>query len=238
MFNGSSHPILTNCIFWGDIPEEINLGYKSTVLMTYSDIQGGWEGEGNIDTDPCFVEPGYWANANDPNIVLEPNDPNAVWIDGDYHLLPSSPCIDAGDPNYVAGPNETDLDGKPRIIGGRIDMGAYEYSPPIPAEIRIVPRTINMASEGKWISCYIWLGEDYKIVDIEPNSVFLEGEIQAESLKLDEEQQVAIVRFSRSDIQEILNVGEVELTITGRLTDGTLFDGIDVIKVIEKTGNN
>ncbi|MHC4890517.1 MAG: LamG-like jellyroll fold domain-containing protein, partial [Planctomycetota bacterium] len=44
-----------------------------------------------------------------------------------YHLLPDSPCINAGDPNYIAEPNETDLDGLPRVIGGRIDMGAYEY---------------------------------------------------------------------------------------------------------------
>jgi hypothetical protein len=46
----------------------------------------------------------------------------------DYHLLPDSPCINAGDLNYVAEPNETDLDGLPRVIGGRIDMGAYEFN--------------------------------------------------------------------------------------------------------------
>jgi hypothetical protein len=47
---------------------------------------------------------------------------------GDYHLLPNSPCINAGDPDYVPEPNETDLDGLPRVIGGRIDMGAYEFN--------------------------------------------------------------------------------------------------------------
>ncbi|MHC4544362.1 MAG: LamG-like jellyroll fold domain-containing protein, partial [Planctomycetota bacterium] len=45
-----------------------------------------------------------------------------------YHLLPDSPCINTGDPDYIPGPDETDLDGKPRIIGGRIDMGAYEFN--------------------------------------------------------------------------------------------------------------
>jgi hypothetical protein len=50
-----------------------------------------------------------------------------IWIEGDYHLLQDSPCIDTGDPNYIVGPNETDLDGKSRVIGGRIDMGAYEF---------------------------------------------------------------------------------------------------------------
>ncbi|NIP27663.1 MAG: hypothetical protein GWN67_24265 [Phycisphaerae bacterium] len=116
MFNVGSYPIMTNCIFWGDIPEEIYL-YSGTASITYSDIQGGWEGEGNIDVDPCFVEPGYW-------------DADGAWVEGDYHLLMDSVCINAGDPNYVTGPNETDLDGKGRVLCGRIDMGAYEFHCP------------------------------------------------------------------------------------------------------------
>ncbi|GAH95781.1 unnamed protein product, partial [marine sediment metagenome] len=200
------------------------------------DIQGGWPGLGNIDADPLFVELGYWADVNDQNIVVEPNEPNAIWVDGDYHLLEGSPCIDAGDPNYVAEPNETDLDGRPRVIGGRIDMGAYEYSPPVPAEVRIVPRTINLQSSGKWITCYIWLPEDYNVADIDPNSVFLEDEIGAQSFRVDEQEQVAIAKFSRSEVQAILKTGEVELTITGRLTDGTIFEATDVIRVLNKAG--
>jgi predicted outer membrane repeat protein/parallel beta-helix repeat protein len=222
-----------NCIFW-DGGDEIWNGDDSTIKVTYGDIQGGWPGEGNIDADPCFFSPGYWADVNDPNIPVEPNDPNAIWIDGDYHLLEGSPCIDIGDPNYVAEPNETDLDGKPRVIGGRIDMGAYEYSSSIPAEVRIVPRTINMASKGKWITYYIWLGEDYNVADIDPDSVFIEDAVKAQSLKLDEEQQVAIVRFSRSEVKGILGIGQVELTIIGQLTDGTIFEATDVIRVIDK----
>ncbi|MBA7479284.1 hypothetical protein ES707_14718 [subsurface metagenome] len=116
------------------------------------------------------------------------------------------------------------------------DMGAYEYCPLIPAEVRIVPRTINLTSRGKWITCYIWLPEDYNVADIDPNSVFFENVIQAESLSLDEQQQVAIARFSRSDVQGILNSGDVELTITGQLTDGTIFEAIDTIGVIDKGG--
>jgi len=140
---------LTSCILWGNrAPDgsEIFLsgGWQgespSHVFMSYSDLEGGvgdvyvaercsfnWD-NGCIDADPCFDEAGYWADVNDMNIVLEPNDANAVWVDGDYHLLEGSPCIDAGDPNYVAGPNETDLDSKPRVIRGRVDMGAYEFN--------------------------------------------------------------------------------------------------------------
>ncbi|MHC4546596.1 MAG: choice-of-anchor Q domain-containing protein [Planctomycetota bacterium] len=218
-----------NCIIWGNSNEQIY--WPSLLSITYSDIQGGWPGQGNIDADPCFVEPGYW----DPNET--PEDANDdFWVEGDYHLLVDSPCIDAGDPNYPYDPNETDLDGRSRIFGNRIDMGVYEYSPTIQAEAKIVPRTINLASKGNWITCYVWLPEQYNVADIEPNSVILENEIQAASRSVDEQEQVAIARFSRKDIHRILDIGEVELTISGQLTDGTIFEARDTIKVIEKGG--
>jgi hypothetical protein len=105
------------------------------MFVDYSDIQGGWPGEGNIDSDPCFADPGHWADANDPNVAVEPNDPNAVWVDGDYHLKSqagrwdpnsgtwvqddvTSPCIDTGDPNSPIGH-------EPFPNGGIINMGAY-----------------------------------------------------------------------------------------------------------------
>jgi hypothetical protein len=118
---------INNCIIWNNWPDQILSSY-TPVPITYSDVQDGYTGDGNIDVDPCFIEPGFWVDINDPNIIVEPNDPNAVWLDGDYRLLFNSPCIDTGDPNYVAEPNETDLDGLPRIISGRIDMGAYEFN--------------------------------------------------------------------------------------------------------------
>jgi hypothetical protein len=105
----------TNCILWNGGGEIWNED-SSTITITYSDIQGGWLGEGNIDADPCFACPGYWGTGG-------------VWVQGDYHLFVESVCINAGDPGYVAGPNETDLAGNPRVIDGRIDMGAFEVQP-------------------------------------------------------------------------------------------------------------
>jgi hypothetical protein len=249
-FADNSAPVgnFLGCVFWGDYRSYVTLSNciirnggdeifnsnNSVITINYSNIQGSWPGTGNIDADPCFVSPGYWGDEDAPNIIVEPNDPYAMWFDGDYHLLADSSCIDAGDPNYIAEPNETDLDGNPRVKWGRIDMGAYEYSPPISA--RILPRTINLASKGKWITCYIWLLEDYDVADIDPNGIVLEDEIEAESFRVDEQQQIAIVRFSRSEVQGILTTGEVELTITGQLTDGTVFEATDIIKVIDKGG--
>jgi predicted outer membrane repeat protein len=107
-------PVITNCILYGNTPDELDVGNQWAPVVAYSDVRYSWPGEGNIDADPWFALPGNW-NAN------------GMWVEGDYHLLAGSPCIDAGDPNYVPEPNEMDLDGNPRVIGGRIDMGAYEF---------------------------------------------------------------------------------------------------------------
>ncbi|NIP51310.1 MAG: hypothetical protein GWO08_03060, partial [Gammaproteobacteria bacterium] len=143
--------------------------------------------------------------------------------------MPDSLCVDTGDPNYIADPDETDLDGNPRMIGGRIDMGAYEAPPS--AEVRITPRTINLSGKGNSITCYIRLDENYDVADIVPNSILLQGKIEAESVQVDEVKQIVTAQFGYEQLQEILNVGEVELTIILRLTDGTLFRGIDIISV-------
>ena len=67
--------------------------------------------------NPYFFQPGYWDFLNN------------VWVDGDYHLTQNSPYIDAGDPNYTNDPNAAsqDIDGNPRIVGARVDIGAYEF---------------------------------------------------------------------------------------------------------------
>jgi hypothetical protein len=117
---------------------ELTLGQGSVVdpVVTYSDIEGTWPGDGNIDADPLFAYAGYWADGADPNLLAtEPNDPNAIWMGGDYHVMSVrgrwdpvlatwvkdsslSPCIDAGDPNSA-------WENEPEPNGGRINMGAY-----------------------------------------------------------------------------------------------------------------
>ena len=95
----NSSPVLTNCILWGsDSPEEIASADTSFPVVTYSDVQGGYAGTGNIDEDPLFVDPGS----------------------GDVHLQPDSPCIDAGTNAAPAMP-DLDFEGDPRVSDGNWD---------------------------------------------------------------------------------------------------------------------
>jgi hypothetical protein len=111
--------------------------------------------------------------------------------------------------------------------------------PPIEAEVDIEPKTLNLRSRGKWMSCQIWLPEGYDVADIDLYSVFLEDEIQAERTWFNEQKQVALARFRRWELNQILAEmgaqGQVELTVNGQLADGTVFEGTDTIKVIGKT---
>ena len=100
---------VTNCILW-DGERGIANRDGSRIDITYSTIQGGSPGEGNISVDPRFVNAGRWdsngtrTNANDD-----------FWIDGDYHLKSQA---GRWDPNSPIGD-------EPFPNGGRINMGAY-----------------------------------------------------------------------------------------------------------------
>ncbi|RYF68059.1 MAG: hypothetical protein EOO39_20100 [Cytophagaceae bacterium] len=114
---------LTNCIAWGNSaplkPFFHSQPNDQTALLnaTYSLIQGGYTGIGNISANPFFSNPAT----------------------GNYQLLASSPAINAGSPDTSFLPS-FDLAYQQRIQNGRVDMGAYEFGciaapcPPVSAQ--------------------------------------------------------------------------------------------------------
>ncbi len=113
-------------------------------------------------------------------------------------------------------------------------MNLIEVPEPLVAEIDIEPTILNLTSKGKWVTCRIWLPEEYDVAEIDPETILLERRIKPAWAWFNEQQQVAMVKFSRSELVGILEPGEVELTVTGHLVNGTYFEGTDTIKVIDK----
>jgi len=108
IYCNSSSPTVMNTILWGDTApngSEIYV-YSGNPIVTYCDVQGGWEGEGNIDVAPLFRDPGS----------------DNFHLMADYCGDPyNSPCIDAGDPTIL----DDFIDCEWGLGNDRSDMGAY-----------------------------------------------------------------------------------------------------------------
>jgi hypothetical protein len=106
IYNQSSSPSIINSILWQNIPDQLFKDNPSNPTVTYSNVTNGYEGIGNINSDPGFV-----------NIAGQ-----------DFHLTSESPCIDVGENTAPELPTK-DKDGNPRVVGGTVDMGVYEHQP-------------------------------------------------------------------------------------------------------------
>lgn len=131
-----SSPKIKNCIFIANRAEKgshIAVIYFSHLTVSYSNVQGGqmavyteqdgtfgWD-PANIDADPSFVKPGFWDDNG-----TEGDTTDDFWVDGDYHLQWDSPCINTADPCSEDYLEREDIDDEPRLMIGRLDMGADE----------------------------------------------------------------------------------------------------------------
>jgi hypothetical protein len=103
----NSNPTIENTIVWNNaapIDPSIHI-FSSLPIVTYSDVQGGWSGTGNIDVDPLFAD------------TLN------------FYLSSGSPCIDAGNPDSSFNDPEDPMNPGfalfPAMGTLRNDMGAY-----------------------------------------------------------------------------------------------------------------
>jgi hypothetical protein len=108
---------LTNCIVYhNSAPKVPDYPDDARYTLNYCDVMPlATNGVGNITNEPAFAD----------------------LANGDFRLQTNSPCINAGD--NASAPGGTDLDGNPRIVGGTVDIGAYECQSPA------------------LLACYAWL---------------------------------------------------------------------------------
>jgi len=122
----------------------------------------------------------------------------------------------------------------------------------IPAIIDLEPETLNLKSNGEWITAYIELPEGYDIADIDVSTIYL-----VDAIPIDTSAPATVgdydsdgisdlmVKFDRTAVVAYLGTGDVtedetgtdyceELTLTGKLTDGTPFEGSDTVRIIDK----
>jgi parallel beta-helix repeat protein len=96
---------LKNCIVYYNFSNYTNDDYTRGSYFTNCCVSfpiNSYSGANNFTNPPVFV-----------NLAT-----------GDYHLDSASTCINVGNNSFVA--SSTDLDGNPRIVGGIVDIGAYE----------------------------------------------------------------------------------------------------------------
>ena len=98
---------LNNCIiYYNTAITGTNQNYLSSRALNYcSTTPLPGNGTGNFTNAPLFVN-----------------------VTNDYHLQSNSLCINSGNNTFVVGTN--DLDGNPRVVGGAVDIGAFEFQTP------------------------------------------------------------------------------------------------------------
>jgi hypothetical protein len=96
---------LVNCILWGNANDQIRNDENANATVSYSIMQGGYSGTGNLNQDPLFVDA----------------------AGGNLRLQQCSPAINAGSNAALPQGTTTDLDEKPRIVHNTVDMGALEF---------------------------------------------------------------------------------------------------------------
>jgi len=171
-FRNEAAPVIINSIYWNNDPPDISNGLN----ITYSDIQGGYDGEGNIDDDPEFEDP-------------EENN---------YNLTEDSPCLDAGNPESPEDPDETRADMGPlyyeQAPNIAVDINILEFG------------EVNLGDYRDIIITVISLGPvPLEIESIEINAedspFVIVGDLELGTLEVGEELEV-MIRFTPVEVAE------------------------------------
>ena len=125
------------------------------------------------------------------------------------------------------------------------------WTPPaIKATVDVDPNALNLCSKGEWVTAYIELPEGYNVSEIDIYSIKLNNTFPVSLLVVppvpvpteigdyDEDGTPDLmVKFNMTELTSYIclqgiKYGNVTLTISGNLTDGTQFEGEDTVKVL------
>ncbi len=190
-----------------------------------------------LDTDSNFA---YFSESGAGNIKRVPKNGGtietlATGYPGTGQLIVESNCVYYSVANW----------GQPHVFNG-----VYRLQLTIRAIVDIDPNTLNLKSNGEWITCYIELPVSFDVGDIVVNTILLNGTI---GIDLESPTQIGdydcdgiadlMVKFDRSTVIDWLRLAdysqdtgksfEVNMKITGMVT-GTPFEGADTVKVLFK----
>lgn len=124
-----SWPVITNSIHWSNGADEFIIPIGGHITVTYSDVQGGWPGIGNINAHP-LIDPDY----EEFFLMQDPPQPTV-----------ENPCVDAGDPDSMP------IDGSTRTDGvqdtGIMDMGYHyrDFTLDVPGAYATIQEAIDAA---------------------------------------------------------------------------------------------
>jgi hypothetical protein len=126
-FGGPFESTLNNCTLTGNSAEYGGGAYDSMLnncIVNFNTAANGANYDPSSALNYCCTTPMPTSGVG--NITIAP-----LFVDyagGNLRLQSNSPCINSGNNAYVVG--STDLDGNPRIVGGTVAIGAYEYQTP------------------------------------------------------------------------------------------------------------
>lgn len=121
----------------------------ATINVTYSDVQGGYTGAGNINADPAFTNGG------------DPDGYDNTWFtpDDGLALMSNSPAANTGSNAAIPAGITTDILGNNRVLNTTVNMGAYELLR-MPASITLSNTTAVYDGTAKYVTVTIdpsWL---------------------------------------------------------------------------------
>lgn len=211
---------IRNSIIWGNNLQQIATFQFDGTEVSFSDVQGGYQGSSNININPLFE------SVNDEN----------------YRLSVGSPAIDSGSNNTAP---LTDLDGKSRPIDGDkdgtpiVDMGAYEFgSDTLAILIDIKPGSnknpVNPGSKGR-LPVAILTTEDFDASTVDASTVQF-GPSGATPVRYrlddvdDDGDWDVMLKFNTQETG--IACGDTEATLMGQTFGGIQITSMDSVKTV------